>query len=892
MKQYKSWKKLLVLTLILAFTLTASLQASEGVSEDTTGAEEGIIVEDTGVEDVTPAEDAEPEAETSSQDLVVSTITTVPTESVPLATSVNSDDEVNGQGEESKTGKKKVTFYLDWNGIDGLFGKCLTCTREYAEGTTPKFTAEDAAVYGLNYTDEYEKVEENSLEEGLFPKGELDGKSSEEKWKILKEKWDKETFNGYKFLGWSTQPTGGVLITSDTEIKDGMSFYAYWEKDGKSNGDFDRTDPEAGPLEAIRIIAGAGTQFRSGTLHASKHAEEGSSFTLNLFYTPVRATLKNVTWNVTVCESATPSLQMLFGSKKNGETVEVKADSGETTVGKIHAKAEGCSLTITSEDNKEHMITVSATAEGTDGKVFTAPSEATLSFTHSWGNGNVTKEASCENTGSIEYKCTECEETKTEDIPALQHVYNKNTNLNRDDKTYYTVTMKEAPTCTKEGVNVYTYYCLREGCKNEVTEEGKVPALGHVWAEEVSPVSCNKDMVTKYCTRDGCTARQVSLVPADNQNLHVWKETYRYHETCMSDIVYEQCAVCRKTRSRKEAVDNPDRHSYVFESRASVDCYHVIYTFRCVHGCGTAQVMLKKEENHNWGDWTTTTSWDKATGTMKRIREHTCLRCGKDETEDLDGTAEETEDPDGAVGETGNPGGTEGKTGDSDGTGKETGSPDGTEKETENPDGTVDETENSGDTVGEAGDPGDTEEKIKDPNGTEENENSENTAGKTDEPGDTTEETKAPAVTQAQTNSIAVSTNNAPVSQPMSYIAGDAAPVAVAPTALASADTEEKTVWQTVEKKKSYFSENSGKKAGWKKVGKKKYYFNENGKKKTGWKKISGKKYYFGKDGAMKTGWQTIKGKKYYFGKDGVMRTGKQKIGKKIYTFGKNGALK
>ena len=414
-----------------------------------------------------------------------------------------------------------------------------------------------------------------------------------------------------------------------------------------------------------------------------------------------------------------------------------------------------------------------------------------------------------------------------------------------------------------------------------VTEKGK------------EGLSAEKIKASVLASLEGRHVKKVLLIPPDftryHSNAGLITNTY-YH--ALSDIVYEQCAVCRKTRSRKEAVDNPDRHSYVFESRASVDCYHVIYTFRCVHGCGTAQVMLKKEENHNWGDWTTTTSWDKATGTMKRIREHTCLRCGKDETEDLDGTAEETEDPDGAVGETGNPGGTEGKTGDSDGTGKETGSPDGTEKETENPDGTVDETENSGDTVGEAGDPGDTEEKIKDPNGTEENENSENTAGKTDEPGDTTEETKAPAVTQAQTNSIAVSTNNAPVSQPMSYIAGDAAPVAVAPTALASADTEEKTVWQTVEKKKSYFSENSGKKAGWKKVGKKKYYFNENGKKKTGWKKISGKKYYFGKDGAMKTGWQTIKGKKYYFGKDGVMRTGKQKIGKKIYTFGKNGALK
>lgn len=504
MKRYRIWRKLLVLTLVLAFGLTASLQASEDVSEDTAGTEEEIVIEDAETENVTTGMYAAPvddDPESEDEVLTIDNVTQVPTTSVPEAIS-------EGSGAEDTT-------------------------------SVPAEISEDPGA-------------------------------------------------------------------------------------------------EAGSLESIRIEAGAGTSFRSGTLHASKHVEEGDSFTLNLFYTPVRADIRNITWSVAVCNDATP--QVIFGSAKAAETVTVRA--GEETDVKdkgIHAKAEGSRLTITSTDDQEHVIIVSATAESAEGQKFDSPAEAMLSFVHSWDEVKVT-EATCVDKGSVEYHCTTCGKEKTVDIPALEHVYNKNGDLNKGDGKDYTVKVVEEPTCTEEGLNEYTYYCLR--CGDAETETGKrvetapVPALGHAWSEAVkAPASCNKDTETITCTR--CGMKRVSLVPAYNPELHVWKETYRYHETCMSDTVYEQCEVCRETRMRKETADNPDRHSYAYESRVVNDCNWSTYTFKCVHGCGTTEVKLKKEDNHNWSDWTVTTKWDKTTGMTTRTQVRKCSRCGYEETKNL-----------------------------------------------------------------------------------------------------------------------------------------------------------------------------------------------------------------------------------------------------------------
>ena len=93
--------------------------------------------------------------------------------------------------------------------------------------------------------------------------------------------------------------------------------------------------------------------------------------------------------------------------------------------------------------------------------------------------------ATCETAGTIVWKCSRCNETKTETIPALNHDY-------RDDWQVTT-----PATCTKEGVE--TRYCHNNSAH---VQTRPIPATGHHWKD-------NGDG-THTCTRCGATEGQPS----------------------------------------------------------------------------------------------------------------------------------------------------------------------------------------------------------------------------------------------------------------------------------------------------------------------------------------------------------------------------------------------
>ena len=74
--------------------------------------------------------------------------------------------------------------------------------------------------------------------------------------------------------------------------------------------------------------------------------------------------------------------------------------------------------------------------------------------------------ATCETAGTIVWKCSRCNETKTETIPALNHDY-------RDDWQVTT-----PATCTKEGVE--TRYCHNNSAH---VQTRPIPATGHHWKD-------------------------------------------------------------------------------------------------------------------------------------------------------------------------------------------------------------------------------------------------------------------------------------------------------------------------------------------------------------------------------------------------------------------------
>ena len=128
--------------------------------------------------------------------------------------------------------------------------------------------------------------------------------------------------------------------------------------------------------------------------------------------------------------------------------------------------------------------------------------------------------ATCERAGTIVWKCSRCDETKTQTIPALNHDY-------QDDWTVTT-----PATCTKEGVE--TRYCHNDHSHSETrpTAKDSNNHAGHgTYIVGKKDATCTKDGYTgdTYC--DGCNQKikDGTVIPATG---HHWKDNGDGTHTC------------------------------------------------------------------------------------------------------------------------------------------------------------------------------------------------------------------------------------------------------------------------------------------------------------------------------------------------------------------------
>jgi len=122
---------------------------------------------------------------------------------------------------------------------------------------------------------------------------------------------------------------------------------------------------------------------------------------------------------------------------------------------------------------------------------------------HAWGDGTVTKEATCSEKGTKNYTCSVCGDTKTENIDKIAHTYTNNCDTQCDvcDATR-TITHKwddgkvtTKPTCTDKGEVLYT--C--KVCKETKTET--LAKTGHSYDNDCD-TSCNTCGATRDTEHD------------------------------------------------------------------------------------------------------------------------------------------------------------------------------------------------------------------------------------------------------------------------------------------------------------------------------------------------------------------------------------------------------
>ncbi|MBQ9880306.1 MAG: leucine-rich repeat protein, partial [Clostridia bacterium] len=240
---------------------------------------------------------------------------------------------------------------------------------------------------------------------------------------------------------------------------------------------------------------------------------------------------------------------------------------------------------------------------------------------HSWDDGVVTKESTCDEDGEMTYTCSLCGETRTESIPAPGHDYgawtllnetqhqrvcaNDPTHIEKENHTWDEGVVTTEPTCDVAGVRTYTCTVC------DATKTETIDALGHdygAWKR------LNATQHQRVCAND-----PTHVEKAD----HTWNAGIVTTEpTCDENGVKTYtCTVCNATKI--ETIDELG-HDYGAWTRLNATQHQRV--------CANDPTHVEKA-NHKWdaGVVTTEPTCDD-TGVMT----YTCTVCSATKTETVD----------------------------------------------------------------------------------------------------------------------------------------------------------------------------------------------------------------------------------------------------------------
>ena len=268
---------------------------------------------------------------------------------------------------------------------------------------------------------------------------------------------------------------------------------------------------------------------------------------------------------------------------------------------------------------------------------------------HSWDGGTVTKAATYTETGIKTFKCKECDETRTEEIPSL-------------DKTYH-IKSVVAPTCTAEGYTIYecnevpglTYKGDYKAKLPHAYDAGKVTKPATIYEKGVKTFTCTScgttytedipmvektwhkgNTVAPTCTEQGytvyiCDQDSALTEKRDYTNAlgHAWNAgTVTTAATCTTaGVKIYTCTRngCKETKTEEIAALGHKWDEGTVTTPATCEAVGV-KTFKCQNtGCTETKAEEIPALGHKWDDGTVTKA---PTCTEDGVKTFTCLNDG------------------------------------------------------------------------------------------------------------------------------------------------------------------------------------------------------------------------------------------------------------------------
>ena len=238
---------------------------------------------------------------------------------------------------------------------------------------------------------------------------------------------------------------------------------------------------------------------------------------------------------------------------------------------------------------------------------------------HVWDEGEVTTAPTCVDAGVKTYTCIMCNNaTKTEPIAAAGHSWDAGVETT-------------APTCTTAGVKTFTCSV----CSETKTEE--IPALDHDFSVEVTPeapATCTTEGTTAVMKCSRCTETEGGdPIPAPGHTVTTWELVEK--ATCYTEGKETGvCDVCGETVEQAIPID-PVAHAFDNGVETPATCTvdgKVVYTCKL---CNATQEVAIPATGHTWDAGVETTA---PTCETEGVKTYTCTACGDTRTEPIPAT--------------------------------------------------------------------------------------------------------------------------------------------------------------------------------------------------------------------------------------------------------------